>query len=173
MVIHLERRPPATCFHFGRLQYPLFYQRIQHRCMTICMRIDIPTKIQITLVWLIFVVGIAGHGSVFAQESADDGFLNFPESARIRVSPAAFSYGDEITVSIYGLPGDFILSPAHVELGPTDISMPGYFGYPGDKPVSNRFLSPSCGRPPRAGSHLSYPAVFNKPARSFTIVRVF
>jgi hypothetical protein len=105
--------------------------------MTICMRIDIPTKIQITLVWLIFVVGIAGHGSVFAQESADDGFLNFPESARIRVSPAAFSYGDEITVSIYGLPGDFILSPAHVELGPTDISMPGYFGYPGDKPVSN------------------------------------
>jgi hypothetical protein len=108
--------------------------------VSFCMRISSPTKIKITLVWLIILVGLSVHGGALAQEEsagADDGFVNFPAGAQVRVSPAAFTYGDEVTVSIYGLTGDFILSPGHVDFGSVDISMPGYFGYPGVRPVSD------------------------------------
>ena len=78
---------------------------------------------------VVFICGVV-QGTVIAQpqtQGADDGFQSFPAGAEVSVSPAAFSYDDDITITMHGLPEGFPMHPGYVRLGDERIRIPGYF----------------------------------------------
>jgi len=73
--------------------------------------------------------------SVFSRTT---GIASTSKDLRVNVSPQAVTYDQEFEIVIEGLPDDYILPPGSLSLTGLRIDMPGYFGVPGIKPISDK-----------------------------------
>lgn len=60
--------------------------------------------------------------------------IHFIPNSQLTISPGAAFVGDEIIVSLAGMPTGFALPADALSIGGSRVPVPGYFGVPGEKP---------------------------------------
>ena len=68
---------------------------------------------------------------------ADEDYIAQLKGWKVSVAPASFSYDDEITITISGLPRSFPLDTSSVTLGGAKVYVPGHGEGPYARPVSD------------------------------------